>query len=66
MYNANHKIMRKIVLIFALVSLSSLLFIQCKKDCNSKQLDDKYFTAQELAIVPYNGCLLYTSDAADE
>jgi hypothetical protein len=67
MYNANEKIMRKTVLLLALVSLSSFLFIQCKKDCNSKQLDDKYFTAQELAIVPYNGTeiLVYKNSDGD-
>ncbi len=48
-------IMRKIVLLLGIVSLSSFLFIQCKKDCNSKELDDKIFTDIELDVVPYNG-----------
>jgi len=54
MYNANDKIMRKTVLLLLFVTITMLMFVQCKK-CKSKQLDDKNFTDLERQIIPYNG-----------
>ena len=45
--------MKRNVLLLMLVIFNTLLFVQCNK-CDSEQLDDKIFTPQELAIVPYN------------
>lgn len=47
--------MKKTVLIIISGILFSLLFAQCKKECNSTQIEDKTFTVQQLAIVPYDG-----------
>lgn len=51
----NDQIMRRTFLLLLLVIVSLLLCVQCNKHCNSEQLDDLYFTAKELAVVPYQG-----------
>jgi hypothetical protein len=45
--------MKRIVLLIMVLALGMLLFVQCKR-CKSEQLEDKVFTLQELAIVPYD------------
>lgn len=46
--------MKRTVFLLIVMVLSSLLFVQCKK-CKTEELSDKNFTAEDLAIVPYNG-----------
>lgn len=55
MYNAKKTQMKRTILLISLMTVLSFLFVECKKNCNSKELDDKTFTDMERNIVPYNG-----------